>query len=62
MSDLATSILRELKLSLLQIPKEITTLQVLHHNVKIVLVLKNIVKSCNVRVLAYLEHFDFSFQ
>lgn len=62
MSDLATSILRELELSLLQIPKEITTLQVLHHNVKIVLVLKNIVKSCNVRVLAYLEHLDFSFQ
>lgn len=45
-----------------EVREEVTTLKILHDDVDIVGVLKDIVESNDVRMLADFEHFDFSFE
>jgi hypothetical protein len=62
MSNLSSSVLWNFELPLFQVIKEVSSLQVFHDNVDIVLVFKNVFKFNDVRVLADFQDFDFSFQ
>jgi hypothetical protein len=48
------TLFRNLKVSLFKVSEKISTLKILHDNVYVVLVFKNIEQSNNVRVLAHL--------
>jgi len=61
MSNCFSSLFRNLEVLGLKIVEEIATFQVLHYYVDVIRVLKYIVKSYNIGMLAYFQHFYFSF-
>lgn len=61
MSNGFSSLLGNLEVLRLEIVEEIATFQVLHYYVNVIRVLKNIVKSDDIRMLAYFQDFYFSF-
>jgi len=60
MSNSFSSLLRNFEVPRLEIVEEITTLQVLHHDINVIRIFKNIIKPYNIWVLAYLQHLNFS--
>lgn len=62
MSNFAGLVLLNYELTLMQELKEITAVEHLHNDVDRVLVLEDVEELDNVRVLAHLQHLNFSFQ
>ena len=60
MRELLSSILAYNELPLLQVAEQVATVKLLHDNVDVFLVLKNIKEANDVRMLTHLENFDFS--
>ena len=60
MRELLSSILAYDELPLLQVAEQVATVKLLHDNVDVFLVLKNIKEANDVRMLTHLENFDFS--
>jgi len=61
MSNCFSSLLRNFEVLGLKIVEEIATFQVLHYYVDVIRVLKNIIKSDYIWMLAYFQDFYFSF-
>jgi hypothetical protein len=55
------SLFRNFEVLGLEIVEEIATLQVLHYYIDVIRVFKNIIKSDNIWMLAYLQDLNFSF-
>ena len=56
------SFFRNFEILRLEIIEEIPSLEVLHDNIDIIRVFKDIIEPNNIGMLAYLEHFNFSLQ
>ena len=52
--------LRNRELAFFKVAKEVTTVELLHNDINIVLILEYIKQTNNMRVLAHLENLDFS--
>jgi len=62
MGNIACSSLRNNKLTLVQVRKQIAADKQLHNDLNVILVLKNVIKTDNARMLQLLDHFNLSFQ
>jgi len=62
MSNLFGSILRDLEVLSLKVREEISSLEILHDDVDVVRVLKHIIESNDIRMLADLEYLNFSLE
>lgn len=62
MRYLLSSLLGDFEVLGLEVVEEVATFEILHDNVDVVGVLKNIVESDDVWMLANLQHFDLSFE
>ena len=60
MGKLLSTFLTNRELSLLQVAEQVTTVKLLHDDVDVVLVLKNIEEANNVWMLTHFENFNFS--
>ena len=60
MGKLLGTFLTNSELSLLQVAEQVTTVKLLHDDVDVVLVLKNIEEANNVWMLTHFENFNFS--
>jgi hypothetical protein len=62
MSNLFGSILRDLEVLSLKVREEISSLEIFHDDVDVVRVLKHIIESNDIRMLADLEYLNFSLE
>lgn len=61
MNDRAGPLLRDYKLALVKVGKQVTPCQDLHNNLYVVCIFKNIIKPNYVWMLNDLDHFDLTF-
>lgn len=60
MGEFLRALFGDSEITSFEVVEQISTGEVLHHDVNVVLVLEEIQKSDNVRVLAHLQDFDFT--